>query len=183
MKQLVRQLVVPQGDERPNLLFAPADLAKVVSWACDEYEPIAGAKKIGIVRRIAADAVMVWTDRVALGAVLDNLISNAVKYSPAGGRISVHVKRSDAEGIVSITDTGPGIQAADVPRLFTRGGKLSARPTGGEPSTGYGLAIAKDLIDGLRGRIWFENAHGGGATFSFSLPLHESGAMAEARPR
>jgi signal transduction histidine kinase len=171
MKQLVRQLLVPRGDDDPDLLFSLTDIAKLVRWACDEYDPIAAVKNISIKRDICSGAVMVWTDRVAVGAVLDNLLSNAVKYSAPGGTVSVHVDHSSEEGIVSITDTGPGITEAEAARLFTRGGKLSHRPTAGESSTGYGLAIAKDLIDALGGRIWFEKAADGGATFSFTLPM------------
>src|ERR1700760_646122 len=69
MKQLVRQLLVPRGDEQPDLLFGSADIAKLVQWACDEYEPIAAAKNISLDRDIGS-AVMVWSDRVAIGAVL-----------------------------------------------------------------------------------------------------------------
>jgi two-component system sensor histidine kinase/response regulator len=84
------------------------------------------------------------------------------------------VQHSEQGGIFSITDAGPGIREEDVSRVFTRGGKLSARPTAGEPSTGYGLAIAKDLIDALGGQIWFENEPTGGSTFSFSVPIYDS---------
>ena len=172
MKQLVRQLLISRSGEGPDLLFAQTDLAKLVRWACDEYEPIAAVKNIVIARDIDSDPVMVLTDRVAVGAILDNLASNAVKYSTPGGTITVGVQYSATEGIVSITDAGPGINDAEAKLLFTRGGKLSNRPTAGESSTGYGLAIAKDLIDALGGRIWFENAPEGGARFSFALPLH-----------
>jgi len=170
MKELVHQLMAPLGDG-PHLLFSQTDIAKVVRWACDEYEPIAAVKNISMARDIPLGAVIVWTDRVAVGAVLDNLLSNALKYSTPGGTVSVRVQQSAKEGIVSITDSGPGITDADVPRLFTRGGKLSHRPTAGESSTGYGLAIAKDLIEALGGRIWFENVPEGGGRFSFTVPI------------
>jgi signal transduction histidine kinase len=171
MKQLVREFLAPRGDNDPDLLFSLTDITKLVRWACDEYDPIAAVKNISIAREICSDAIMVWTDRVAVGAVLDNLLSNAVKYSAPGGTVSVHVHHSGEEGTVSITDAGPGIADAEAARLFTRGGKLSHRPTAGESSSGYGLAIAKDLIDALGGRIWFEKAATGGATFSFTLPM------------
>jgi signal transduction histidine kinase len=174
MKQLVRQLLVPREEDRPDLLFATTDMTKLVQWACDEIEPIAAVKNISLVRDIRSEPVKVWTDRVAVGAVLDNLLSNAVKYSTPGGTISVSVHQSANEGIVSVTDAGQGISDADAPRLFTRGGKLSNRPTGGESSTGYGLAIAKDLVDALGGRIWFENQPAGGARFSFAVPIEGS---------
>jgi len=178
MKQLVRQLLVHRGDEQPDLLFAPTDIAKLVQFACDEYEPIAAVKNISLDRDICGEAVRVWTDRVAVGAVLDNLLSNAVKYSAPGGTVSVRVFQSRNEGIVSVADAGPGISDADAPRVFTRGGKLSSRPTGGESSTGYGLAIARDLIDALGGRIWFENEPAGGARFLFAIPIDSESSSA-----
>jgi signal transduction histidine kinase len=174
MKQLVRQLLVPREEDPPDLLFARTDMTKLVQWACDEYEPIAAVKNISLVRDIRSEPVKVWTDRVAFGAVLDNLMSNALKYSTPGGTISVRVQHSGSEGIVSIADAGPGISDADASRLFTRGGKLSNRPTGGESSSGYGLAIARDLVDALGGRIWFENEPTGGARFSFAVPIDVS---------
>lgn len=173
MKQMVRQLVAPWGDEAPRLIFLPVELASGVKSYCDEYEPRAAAKQITIERHFPPKATVAYTDRIAAGAVIDNLFSNAVKYSRVGGKIAVRLHTEAGEGILSITDSGPGISAADAASIFTRGGKLSARPTAGETSTGYGLAIAKDLTEALHGRIWFQNEPAGGATFFLALPLYD----------
>src|SRR5260221_620327 len=174
MKQMVRQLVVPGGDEEPKLIFLPVELASGAKSYCDEYEPRAAAKQITLERHFPHQATVAYTDRIAAGAVIDNILSNAVKYSRMGGTITVRVHAAAGEGIVSITDSGPGISADDAASIFTRGGKLSARPTARESSTGYGLAIAKNLTQALHGRIWFHNEPAGGATFFFALPLYDA---------
>lgn len=182
MKQMVRQLVAPGGDEEPKLIFLPVEMASGLKSYCDEYEPRAAAKQITIERHFGREAIVAYTDRIAAGAVVDNLFSNAVKYSRQGGKITVRLIAAAGEGIVSITDSGPGISAADAAGLFTRGGKLSARPTAGESSTGYGLAIAKDLATALHGRIWFHNEPAGGATFFLALPLYDASHDPDVKP-
>jgi signal transduction histidine kinase len=172
MKTTVQQLVVPSGAERPKLLFLPVNLQFVAGAACDEYEPIAATKGIRIEREISRAPLVMWTDRIAFGAVIDNLMSNAVKYSRPAGTITVRAYRVNNDGVLSVSDSGPGIDPDEASRLFTRGGRLSARPTAGETSTGYGLAIAKDLADELGGRIWWKNETEG-ATFAIAVPLYE----------
>ena len=171
MKQMVGHLVTSHGSEKPILIFTALDLAMAARAACDEYERPAAAKGLSLRQDIPSIAIMVWTDRIALGAVFDNVMSNAIKYSTRGGTIQVRVYARNDEGICAVSDAGPGISDADSERLFMRGAKLSSRPTAGEPSTGYGLAIAKDLVDALGGRIWFKNEALGGATFFIAVPL------------
>jgi len=112
-----------------------------------------------------------------LREALDNLFSNAVKYTPLGGEISVAVTVETDEAVIRIRDSGPGFSPEDISRLFGRFQRLSAKPTGGEGSTGLGLSIAKRVIELHNGRIIAENAGAvGGAVFTVSLPL----AMASA---
>src|SRR5205085_12319122 len=102
----------------------------------------------------AAHVPWVWTDRVALAAVLDNRLSNAVKYSEPGKRVWVRLRAEADHVVCSVQDEGPGLSPADQENLFQRGVRLSAVPTGGEPSTGYGLAVAKELVGNLGGALW-----------------------------
>jgi signal transduction histidine kinase len=111
----------------------------------------------------------VWTDRVAVAAILDNLLSNSVKYSEPGKRIRVIVAEGPEHLMCHVQDEGPGLSAEDQSRLFGRGVRLTPQPTGGEASSGFGLAIARDLIEKLGGKIWCESSLGQGARFSFSL--------------
>jgi signal transduction histidine kinase len=95
-----------------------------------------------------------------------------VKYSPIGGRIRVAAERAGAEAVISVTDQGPGLSPEDTGRLFGRFQRLSAKPTGGESSTGLGLSIAKRIVDLHKGRIFVDSAGGsGGAVFAIALPL------------
>ena len=141
---------------------------------CDYYQRIADRKQIRITfESTLQTSPYVWTDRVAVAAVLDNLMSNAVKYSEHGKQIVVHVKTDSSHSLCVVTDEGPGLTAADQTKLFQRGARLSPVPTGGEPSTGYGLAVAKELIDLLGGEIWCESQLEKGSSFSFRFPLNK----------
>ncbi|PIQ99124.1 MAG: hypothetical protein COV66_14690 [Nitrospinae bacterium CG11_big_fil_rev_8_21_14_0_20_45_15] len=106
-----------------------------------------------------------------IGQVLDNLLSNAVKYSPKGGEVFVTLVEKDDNVRFTIRDQGVGILAEDRDQLFKPFGKLKARPTGGESSSGLGLAIAANLIRAHGGKIWEEGQAGQGAVFIFEIPM------------
>jgi len=103
--------------------------------------------------------------------VLDNLISNALKYSPAGGRVQIRMRSVEQEILVSVHDEGPGIPPAEQSLLFKPFQRTSVKSSSGEKSSGLGLAIARRIINGHAGRIWVESQPECGATFSFSLPI------------
>ena len=146
------------------------DLPTLVQRACSYYQAAADKKSIRLVVGAGIDVPPAWGDRVLVAAVLDNLLSNAIKYSPPGKQVLVEV-RSDKDGVVcSVKDEGPGLSRDDQAKLFQRGARLTPKPTAGEGSTGYGLAVAKELIDQLGGKIWCLSTLGHGAAFSFRLP-------------
>jgi signal transduction histidine kinase len=107
---------------------------------------------------------------VAVAAVLDNLMSNALKFSENGKKIWVGVRTEQDQVLCTVRDEGPGFRVEDQALLFQKGVRLSASPTGGELSTGYGLAIAKDLVEKIGGSIGCESRPGHGATFYVRLP-------------
>jgi signal transduction histidine kinase len=109
-------------------------------------------------------------DPARLRQVLDNLISNAVKYSPAGSTVEVSARRVPGAWRISVADQGPGIPPEDRPRLFQAFSRLAAQPTGDERSTGLGLAIARRVVEEHGGEIGVESVPGQGATFWFALP-------------
>jgi signal transduction histidine kinase len=154
-----------------KLQFEKIDLAHLVQRACAFYQQIAQEKSIRVRFDDSGEAPFVWSDRVAIAAVLDNLLSNAVKFSPMGKTVNVSMRIVENEAVCSVQDHGPGISAFDQTRLFQRGVRLSAVATGGEASSGYGLAVAKELVDQLGGTIWAESTLGKGSRFSFRLPL------------
>lgn len=177
MSHTVNQLMNTSAHADPWLRREELDLQALVGGACQYYEGIAARKRIGIVFT-STDVPCAWTDRVAVAAVMDNLLSNAVKYSPPGARISVKVGLESRGLVCRVQDAGPGISAEDQAKLFQRGTRLSALPTGGEPSTGYGLAVAKELVDNLGGSIWCESELGKGACFCFQVPTVEKAKKA-----
>ena len=102
--------------------------------------------------------------------VLENLVSNAVKYSPPGKNIFVRLKRHAEAVRVEVQDEGPGLSAEDQKKLFGKFARLSAKPTGGEHSTGLGLSIVKKMVEAMNGRVWCESELGRGATFIVEFP-------------
>jgi two-component system, sensor histidine kinase and response regulator len=111
----------------------------------------------------------VRADPVALRQILDNLIGNAVKFSPSGRSIWVSLAGDENHAECLIRDEGPGFTPQDCTRMFQRYGRLSAQPTGNEPSTGLGLSIVKQLMDSLGGELRCDSAPGQGTTFSVRL--------------
>jgi len=164
-----------------KLRFEKIDLSHLVGRACAYYERVALRKHIRLTFDDSVDVPLVWSDRVAVAAILDNLLSNAVKFSPVGESIRVKVGKFNGHAVCSVQDEGPGISPTDQKRLFQRGVQLGTMPTGGEASSGYGLAVAKELIDQLGGTIWVDSMDGQGACFSFRLPTLKEPPLDRAR--
>ena len=138
-----------------------------------EYETRAAHK--GIVLIYESIGASVYVDAQAFQQIFDNLISNAVKYSPEWSKIWVRTARQTNErGEITIRfeiqDEGPGFTEEDKTKLFRKFARLSAKPTGQESSTGLGLSIAKRLVEAMNGKIWCESEHLKGATFIVELP-------------
>jgi two-component system sensor histidine kinase/response regulator len=172
MRHTVSQLMTSSAPKDAQLQFMKWDLAQLVRRACDYYQRIADRKNILILCEPPGEIPPVWTDPVAVAAVMDNLLSNAVKYSFPGKRIWVELRAESITVVCSVRDEGPGLSQEDQARLYQRGVRLSTEATGGEPSNGYGLAVAKELIDRLSGDLWCESTKGAGACFSFSVPKY-----------
>jgi signal transduction histidine kinase len=102
--------------------------------------------------------------------VLENLLSNAVKYLPSGKSIDAVLRQQHNTIRIEIREEGEGISADDMTKLFGKFARLTARPTGGEHSTGLGLSIVKKMVEAMNGRVWCESEVGRGATFIVELP-------------
>ena len=111
-------------------------------------------------------------DAPRIGQVLDNLLTNAIKFSPIGGLIEVSAETGNGCVRVSIVDEGPGIKSEELEKLFKPFKKLSSKPTGGEQGTGLGLAIAKKMIELHHGVLKLKTSKNHGANFSFELPTN-----------
>jgi signal transduction histidine kinase len=118
----------------------------------------------------AAPHIVVVADPMRLGQVMDNLLTNAVKFSPVNSTVKVSVQPDGSGWRVNVRDEGPGIAEEDRQKLFQDFARLSARPSGGEKSTGLGLAIARRIVHAHGGEIGVDSIPGKGATFWFTLP-------------
>jgi len=149
----------------------PMDLAVLVAEVADANQPLA-TRKQQVITVTSPAALPASCDLDRLREAIDNIVSNAIKYSPIGGKIDIALSRSDDLAILKVTDNGPGLPPEDVSRLFERFQRLSAKPTGGETSTGLGLSIVKRIVDLHGGTIVAESAGPGlGSTFTLTLPL------------
>jgi two-component system, sensor histidine kinase and response regulator len=158
------------ADRGLPLDIKPVSLNHATSLAVQHYAERAHHKGITLRHDIGSDA-SVAADRKALDQVLENLISNALKFSPPNSSVRVSVKPgSRGGGSFIVRDEGPGFTDEDKSRMFSRYGRLSARPTAGEPSTGLGLSIVKKLVDAMNGRLECESSAGKGAAFTVDLP-------------
>jgi signal transduction histidine kinase len=162
--------VIESGELVLNLGIG--SLADLVAERVQIFEPIARRKNIEIVKQFS-NVEDSWFDPSRIAQVLDNLISNAIKFSPHGKQIFVSLKELNDLLIISIKDQGPGIPAEDQYRVFDHFQTLQAKPTDGESSTGLGLAIVKNIVDVHKGTISVESEPGEGATFAFTLPKED----------
>jgi len=152
-----------------------ADLGEVATAAVEQYQEAARQKGMTILTEIPAEAILVRADGRALDQVLDNLLSNALKFSEPGKRIFISVRGLSQRVECIIRDEGPGFTDEDKGRMFRRYGRLSARPTGGEASTGLGLSIVRKLVLAMGGELICESSPGQGATFTMRLPTPAAG--------
>ncbi|WP_245576706.1 ATP-binding protein [Eisenibacter elegans] len=149
------------------------DLVEVLRTLVEDYEPMATQKQINL-RLEAPTQLMLYSSEDFVRRIVENLLSNALKFSDRGTvQLSVSLNTTDQVGI-TVCDQGPGISPEEIPLLFKKFSRLSARPTGGESSTGLGLSIVKALTERLGGSIKVESALEVGACFEVTLPRNYS---------
>lgn len=145
-------------------------LADAARRAIQPYMEPARAKDITIRTEIPDEQMMIRADSHALSQVLDNLLSNAIKFSPPGEEVLVTVSAGPTHMDCIVRDHGAGFTAEDKANMFRRYARLSAQPTGGEPSTGLGLSIARRLAQAMNSELLCESTPPHGATFVVRLP-------------
>jgi signal transduction histidine kinase len=173
MFDLITNLLDVNALETGGVVLKPNhfDVDELLSAIGESYQDAARTKSITIHHTPPHEPLVVYADMTATRQVLDNLISNAVKYSPHGKSVHLMGYALGDAAVVSVRDEGPGLTDDDKRQLFGKFTRLSARPTGGEHSTGLGLSIVKTLVDRMGGRVRCESEQGKGATFVVELPL------------
>lgn len=149
----------------------PLSLSDVIAQVGEGLEVQASEKEVALKFDVATDLPKIQADEQRIDQVLFNLISNALRHTPAGGTITISAEAREGRVLVSVRDTGSGIPPDDLPHVFERfyrADRSRARSTGG---SGLGLTIAKQIVEAHGGQIWAQSWLGAGSTFAFSLPL------------
>jgi len=162
------------ADRGAALNLTKLSFSEAAATAVHHYEEAARRKQLQVEIICPTAVTAVLADPSAVSQVLDNLLSNAVKFSPPGRRITVRMQAGAGFVECQIQDEGPGFTDEDKARMFRRYTRLSARPTGGEPSTGLGLSIVRKLVLAMEGELRCESTPGQGTTFTIRLPAAET---------
>lgn len=173
MLDIVVNLIDVAARELGQIKLTPTviDISKLTKETTNEYLDRASEKSQSL-EFYSEEAISINADEMRLRQVMDNLISNAIKYSEYGKAIHVSVQKSIKGVTIAVKDQGQGLTEADKLLLFKDFQKLSARPTGGEGSTGLGLAVVKHLVELHGGNVWAESdGKGKGSTFIVELPV------------
>jgi len=173
MSDMVRNLLDANRIERGDLQVSltAVDLGPLVKRLTDSYKAHAAAKHQNLLFEHDNSPVVAVADPNQVFQVLENLISNAVKYSPQGKDIVIRLSCGDGMVRCQVIDHGPGLSAEDQKKLFGKFARLSAKPTGGEHATGLGLSIVKRIVEAMNGKVWCESELGKGATFTAAFPV------------
>jgi signal transduction histidine kinase len=164
--------------EQGLIPFSPKEneLNTVATECITTLRDVANKKKIKISTDIP-EKKDIYADSNILHAVIRNLVSNAVKFTPKGGTIKIKAKENDKNTTISITDTGIGMSAKMVGNLFRLDEQTNRKETEDEPSTGLGLILCKEFVEKHGGKIWSESEEGKGSTFYFNFPNKKYGLI------
>ena len=153
-----------------------------ITFILNRFDQIRGQdeeKKYELVRDYPITSVWIEIDTDKMTQVIDNILNNAIKYSPDGGKITVTMKTTDDQMILSISDQGLGIPKQDLPRIFDRFYRVDRARSRAQGGTGLGLSIAKEIIKQHKGFIWAKSIYGKGSTFTIVLPYDKDAVKEE----
>ena len=157
-----------------GLNLGPVDLAAFIDEVGWCFVPQAKQKGVELAWQVSPACPQIMADRGLLAQALNNLVSNALKFTPSGGRVDIGVRLQDGEIVVDVSDTGPGLSEEDQAHLFHRFFRTDWARQQGFPGTGLGLSIVKAIVEQHRGRVYCRSQLGQGTTFGFTLPIEGS---------
>ena len=164
-----------------SLQSRPGDIVVFTRGVASTFDVLAQRKRISFDLSAPNEPVMVSFDPDAMEKIITNLLSNAFKFTPEGGRVMVSVAKEDV-AIIRVADNGPGIPARDVPHVFERFYQVDESNTRTQVGTGIGLALTQELVELQGGSIAVESSNAGGATFTVTLPLLSAAVVVPAQP-
>jgi signal transduction histidine kinase/Tfp pilus assembly protein PilF len=170
-RRLIADLLAANGENSNNLTYGSVDLALLIDNLKREYETQLTNKQINLHVSTSGQSLKIESVNDHIQRIMDNLISNAIKFSPLNKSIFVECQVQQGLALFSVRDEGPGFTEEDKKNLFKKFQRLSARPTAGEASTGLGLTIVKQLCDQLQASIDLISEPGKGTTFKVAIPL------------
>ena len=153
-----------------HINIQPIDVASVLEQTATRHETSAQDKDIRLMQDLEPNGDCILADNTAIGQILDNLVSNAIKYSEPHKTVWITSQRSQKRISVSVRDEGPGLSKEDLGKMFKKFARLTPRPTAGETSTGLGLWIVKELVQSMQGTIRCESVLGQGTSFIVDFP-------------
>jgi signal transduction histidine kinase len=158
-------------------------LRPLVSSVLSEIRVTRARRDVDLAQDVSDDLPPVYADPERVHQVLFNLLDNAVRFTPSGGTVRVSATAHNGAVDVAVADTGPGIPAEHLPRVFDRFYRVDTARSRDEGGTGIGLAIARSVIEAHGGRIWAESEPGSGSTFTFELPVARAAGQPARRSR
>ena len=159
-----------------------AELRSVVAASVESANPVASNAGVTLVSDVPDAPVLVRGDPVRLGQAVDNLVSNALKFTPSGGTVTVSLAREGDEAVIAVTDTGIGIPAVELSQLSQRFFRASTATRNAVPGVGLGLTITKAIVTAHGGRLDIQSEEGVGTSISLRLPVETPKPVAEAVP-
>jgi PAS domain S-box-containing protein len=179
LSDLAKNIIAMQALQSQQMELQPVSLEAVLSKAIQIWEPEAASQSITITSQVPDDLPMIMAEERQLTEAVENLLENAVKFSPADGRIEIVVREQDTALQVSISDKGVGIPREVQDRIFQRFFQVDGSVTRQYGGTGLGLAIVHEIIAQHGGRIWVESEPGQGSTFIFTVLKASTGALVD----
>jgi signal transduction histidine kinase len=178
MEYLIKSMldVSTMEARRFSVMPAPCSVARIARETSEMFASLAAQRQVRLEQRVDGSGLAILADRERVLQVLSNLLGNALKFTPAGGQVTLSVERQGPVVRFAVVDTGPGIAGENLAHVFDRFWKDE---TPGKKGTGLGLFIAKGIIDAHDGRIWAESEPGRGARFYFTLPICEPARATE----
>jgi len=172
LKELVERILDLESIQKKSLNYkvSTIDMAAILRETIEEFSEKAQSKNISIDSSEVTNGKLVMVDPFFLKQVFENLVSNALKFSPFGSRVEIGTETHHEFHHIYVSDEGPGISERDKIKLFTKYMTLSAKPTGDETSTGLGLSIVKKYVEEMNGSVWCESEVGEGAKFIVAFP-------------